>query len=29
MDADPGEKRMEPMKQKLSGRNILPIIGCS
>lgn len=29
MDADPGEKRIEQMKQKLSGQNILQIMGCS
>lgn len=29
MDADPGEKRISQLKQKLSGPNILLIIGCS
>lgn len=29
MDADPGEKRIEQMQQKLSGQSILQIIGCS
>jgi len=29
MDADPGEKRIEENQQKLSGPNILQIIGCS
>lgn len=29
MDADPGEKRIELNEQKLSGQNILLIIGCS
>ncbi len=29
MDADPGEKRIEVNQKKLSGQNILQIIGCS